>query len=191
MITAKSGFSPFSPICTTHLTPLQKAIKEKEFELITTKNQKLENLCRALQEERKNLYEKVQGAGGPEINSAEPTEKKAPEVQEAPEKAKDEPIQNPASPTTAAPAVTLELKTPLTKELDKLKAEQNRLKEIASSFIVSHVVPTETVISQSQGLPEADQEPQNHTENGDSEHLQDVQDHGRQEQRDLEMESVD
>lgn len=135
----------------------------------------------------------MQGAGSTDINTAEPTEKKVPEEQETPENAKDDPfIQNTAVPTTTTPAGTLTLETPLTKELDKLKAEQTRLKEIASSFIVSHVISTETVISQSQGLPEGDQEPQkNHTENSRSEHLQDVQDDGYQEQRDLEMESVD
>ncbi|XP_026195226.1 taxilin beta b [Anabas testudineus] len=158
-----------------------KAIKEKEFELVTIKNQKLENLCRALQEERKNLYVKVQGAGSPDINSVEPT---VPEVQETSSDAKDDnSIQN-----TAAPAGTPTLETPLTKELEKLKAEQSRLKEIACSSII----PTETVISQSQGLPEGDQEPQkNHIEVSNSEHLQDVHDDGYQEQRDLEMESVD
>uniref|UniRef100_A0A8D3AMH4 Taxilin beta b n=1 Tax=Scophthalmus maximus TaxID=52904 RepID=A0A8D3AMH4_SCOMX len=52
-----------------------RTIKEKEFELITVKNQKLENLCRALQEERKGLYDKVQGAGSqPEVHTAAPTE---------------------------------------------------------------------------------------------------------------------
>lgn len=135
----------------------------------------------------------MQGAGSPDINTVEPTENKVPEVQETHENAKEDPfIQNTAAPTTAAPAGTLTLETPLTKELDKLKAEQTRLKEIASSFIVSHVIPTETVNSQSQGLPEGDQEPQkNHTEDSNGEHLQDVQDDGYQEQRDLEMESVD
>uniref|UniRef100_A0A8C3AG17 Taxilin beta b n=1 Tax=Cyclopterus lumpus TaxID=8103 RepID=A0A8C3AG17_CYCLU len=80
-------------------------------------NQKLENLCRALQEERRSLYEKVQGAGSQaHVNSAGPTEK---EELETPEDPKDkDPDQE-----TAAPAETPTPQTPLTKELAKLKAD--------------------------------------------------------------------
>ncbi|XP_057715627.1 taxilin beta b [Corythoichthys intestinalis] len=39
-----------------------KAVRDKELEVVTIKNQKLESLCRALQDERKNLYEKAQAA---------------------------------------------------------------------------------------------------------------------------------
>ncbi|XP_045918276.1 taxilin beta b [Micropterus dolomieu] len=166
-----------------------KAIKEKEFELITIKNQKLENLCRALQEERKSLYEKLQGAGSqPDSNTTEPTEKVVPEVRETPQVPKDDqPVQN-----TAAPAVIPTLESPLTKELAKLKSEQARLKEIASSFTISHIIPTETGTSQSQGLSEGVQEPEeSHIEESNGEHLQEVAEDGCQEQRDLEMESVD
>ncbi|XP_042293096.1 taxilin beta b [Thunnus albacares] len=167
-----------------------KALKEKEFELVTIKNQKLENLCRALQEERKSLYEKVQGAGGhPDVNAAEPTEKEGAEEQDTPKDPKDDhPVQN-----TAAPAGTPTLDTPLTKELAKLKAEQSRLKEIAGSFSISHVIPTDTVVaSQSQGLSEGVQEPEkNHIEASNGEHLQEAKEDGNQERRDLEMESVD
>ncbi|XP_049451642.1 taxilin beta b [Epinephelus fuscoguttatus] len=169
-----------------------KAIKEKEFELLTVKNQKLENLCRALQGERKNLYEKVQGAGiQPDINTTEPTEKENPEVLETPEAPKDDDtIQTTATAVAStAPVGTPTPATPLTKELAKLKAEKARLKEIASSFTISHVIPTETVDSQSQGLSEGLQEPVENDSNG--EHLQEVLEDGCQEQRDLEMESVD
>lgn len=164
---------------------LQKAIKEKEFELVTVKNQKLENLCRALQEERKNLYEKVQGAGRQsESNTCEPTETEGPEIQETPKVPKDDhTVQNIATPT---------LETPLTKELANLKSEQARLKEIASSFTISHVIPTETVVGQSQGLSEGVQQPeQNHNEKSNGEHFKEVVEEEYQEQRDLEMESVD
>ena len=188
------------------LNPLQKAIKEKEFELITIKNQKLENLCRALQGERKSLFEKVQGAGSqPDINTTEPTEKEDPvEVPETPEVPKDNnPVQNTAASASAATETpkpetpkpetpkpeTPKPETLLTKELAKVKAEQALLKEIASSFTISHVVPTETVVSQSQGLSEGVQEPEeNHREESN---LQEVLEDGCQEQRDLEMESVD
>ncbi|XP_071353584.1 taxilin beta b [Trachinotus anak] len=171
-----------------------KAIKEKEFELVTIKNQKLENLCRALQEERKSLYDKMQGAGGqPAVNIAEPTDEKVPEVQETPKNPEDNhPVQKTEAPATAAPTGNPTLETPLTKELANLKAEQARLKEIASSFTISHIIPTETVASQSQGHSEGIQGPEeNHIQESNGEHLQEAKEDGYQEQRDLEMESVD
>lgn len=175
-----------------HFRPLQKAIKEKEFELVTIKNQKLENLCRALQEERKSLYDKVQGAGEkPDGKTGEPTEKEEPEAPETPAVPEDDhPVQS-----TAAPAATPTIETPLAKELAKLKSEQARLQEIASSFTISHVIPTETDVSQSQELSEGVQEPEgNHIQESNGEHLQEAQEaqeDGGQEQRDLEMQSVD
>lgn len=172
-----------------HFHPLQKAIKEKEFELVTIKNQKLENLCRALQEERKSLYDKVQGAGDkPDGKTSEPTEKEEPEVLPTPEVPKDDrPVQS-----TAASAATPTIETPLAKELAKLKSEQARLQEIAGSFTISHIIPTETDVSQSQGLSEGVQEPEeNHIQESNGEHPQEAQEDGEQEQRDLEMQSVD
>ncbi|XP_053192313.1 taxilin beta b isoform X2 [Scomber japonicus] len=167
-----------------------KALKEKEFELVLVKNQKLENLCRALQGERKSLFEKVQGAEShSEVTAAEPSEKEGAEVQDTPKDPKDDhPIQN-----TAAPAETPTPATPLAKELAKLKAEQARLEEIAGSFIISHVIPTDTAAaSQSQGLSEDVQVPkENHIEASNGEHLVEAKEDGNQVQRDLEMESVD
>lgn len=112
---------------------------------------------------------------------------------ETPKVPKDEhPVQNTAAPASAAPSGTPTLETPLTKELAKLKTEQAHLKEIAGSFTVSHFVPTETAISQSKGLSEGVQDPEkNHIEESNGEHLQEVKEDGNQEQRDLEMESVD
>lgn len=162
---------------------LQKAIKEKEFELLTIKNQKLENLCRALQEERKSLYAKVHGAGSqPEDKSADPSEKGGSE--KTPEDPNEnQPIQNTGA---AAPTGTPTLTSPLTEEMAKLKAEQALLKEVASSFTISHIASTETGTSQSH---EPTKEPEeNHIEQ--SEH-QEVHEDGYQQQRDLEMESVD
>ncbi|KAM6913004.1 taxilin beta b [Xenentodon cancila] len=163
-----------------------KAIKEKEFELLTIKNQKLENLCRALQEERKSLYEKVQGAQA-DTNSADPTEKAAPEAPEAPKDPReDQPVHNSAAPSSAGAA---KLESPRTEELAKLKAEQALLKELAGSFTITHAAPTETGVSQSHGLSEGIREQEvNHTE--ESRH-QDVHEDGCQEQGDLNMESVD
>ncbi|XP_055361967.1 taxilin beta b isoform X2 [Betta splendens] len=142
-----------------------KAIKEKEFELVTLKNQKLENLCRALQEQRKSLYEK---AHPQELSPAAPAE------------------GDQSTQSAAAPAQTPQ--SPLTEELDRLRAEQARLKEIACSFTVSYVVPAEASVGQSQGLPEAEPQPHGGAErNG----LQDARDDAQQRQRELEMESVD
>ncbi|KAL6105262.1 txlnb [Pungitius sinensis] len=165
-----------------------KAIKEKEFELVTIKNQKLENLCRALQEERKTLSEKVQGAESQPHNSAEPKEKEGPEEPVSPEVPEDiDPVRKTASPVSAAAAGT-----PMTKELAQLKAEQSRLKEIAGSFTISHVLPTDAVVLQPQGLSEGVQEPeQSHREEINGQDLQEVEQDGCREQRDLEMESVD
>jgi len=167
----------------------QKAIKEKEFELVASKNQKLENLCRALQEERRSLSEKLQGAGSQaHTDSAGPTEKEGPEELETPGVPKDEDhIQETAAPAPADPPTPP--KTPLTKELAKLKAEQSRLEEIAGSFRISHVIPAETVVSQSRGASEEPEE--NRAEEPNGEQIQEVEEDARQEQRDLEMESVD
>ncbi|XP_071380597.1 taxilin beta b isoform X2 [Centroberyx affinis] len=157
-----------------------KTLKEKEIELFTVKNQKLEKLCRALQEERKSLFQKVQEAAAPAA---------APSV---------------APPET--PTATPTVQTPLTNELAKLKSEQARLQEIATAFTISHVIPAEllsqdTSVSQSQGLTEDAQDPEEqHTEESSTEQTQEVsvpvngveaKADGAQEQRDLEMESVD
>ncbi|KAK5858010.1 hypothetical protein PBY51_011211 [Eleginops maclovinus] len=177
-----------------------KTIKEKEFELIMVKNQKLENLCRALQGERKTLYDKVQGRGGGAPDSTEketPAEKQdvqKQEVQEVPkekvqevqkeelqevqkekvQEVQKEKVQEVQKQEAAArPAETL-----LSKQRDKLKAEQSRLQEI---FLISHTIPTETD-SQSQELPEEEEAEYKEEEEKKEE---------GQVQRDLEMESVD
>lgn len=130
------------------------------------------------------------------MTASEATEEKVTEVHEAGKVVEDNhQDQTPEAPAAApepapapAPAVTPILETPLTKELAKLKAEQARLKEIAGSFTISHVVPTETAASQSQGQSEGVQGPEeNHIQGSEQEANGD----GCQKQRDLEMESVD
>lgn len=106
-------------------------MKEKEFELFTLKTQKLENLCRALQEERRSLYQKLQESQPP--GAAEDTATKgeiAEEIKVINQEAKthEEVL---SEPTTAA--------TPLTKEIEKLKAEKSRLEEVAATFTISHI----------------------------------------------------
>ncbi|XP_015241070.1 PREDICTED: beta-taxilin-like [Cyprinodon variegatus] len=163
-----------------------RTIKEKEFELLTVKNQKLESLCRALQEQRKSLSGKVQ-EGQTDLCKPEEAQQEGSEVQEAPRDPKeDHPAQNTENPaSTGAP----ELTSPLTEALAKLKAEQALLKEIASSFTISHTASTESAGSQSLGTMEGIQEPEE--QQGEERKHQDVHEDHNQEQRDREMESVD
>lgn len=124
----------------------------------------------------------MHGAGSqPEDNTAEPPEK------ESPEKTPEDPNEDRSIQKTAAPAPssgTPTLTTPLTEELVKLKAEQALLKEVVSSFTISHIAPIETGASQTHGPSEEPEE--SHTEQSDHR-----EDDGYQKQKDLEMESVD
>ncbi|KAK3537557.1 hypothetical protein QTP70_013781 [Hemibagrus guttatus] len=106
-----------------------KAVKEKEFELYTLKTQKLENLCRALQEERKSLYQKLQESQPP--SAAENTATKvegSEEIKDVHQEARSH-EEALSEPTAAA--------TPLSEE--DLKLEKSRSEEVASSFIISHI----------------------------------------------------
>ncbi|XP_051502447.1 beta-taxilin-like [Myxocyprinus asiaticus] len=134
-----------------------KALKEKEFELFTLKTQKLEKLCRALQDERKTLYQKLQGSQQPGVDATVATEQVPAEnegVTEATEEiavTKEEvaastevdtqdPTQDtPIQPTSESPVDA----TPLTKELADLKAEKARLQERAAAFTIQHHLPPE------------------------------------------------
>ncbi|KAJ4939462.1 hypothetical protein JOQ06_028911 [Pogonophryne albipinna] len=188
-----------------------KSIKEKEFDLVLVKNQKLENLCRALQEERRSSSVKVQEAG----SAPQSTEKETPqeEVQDVQEEVQKQEVQKQEvqkqevqkqevqkqevqkqevqkqevqkqevqkQEVQKQEAESLPAETLLSKERNKLKAEQSRLQEI---FLISHTIPTEAD-SQSQELPEEE-------EAG----LREEEEHKKEEegqvQRDLEMQSVD
>ncbi|KAI1897532.1 hypothetical protein AGOR_G00084240 [Albula goreensis] len=118
-----------------------RSAKDKEFELFTLKVHKLEKLCRALQEERKGLYKKIQ-----EIkldNKIEVTvkgEQTAKEDKNTDEASNPAPVTTPASATTPDPAPALNLLSddlPLTEEMVRFQAEQARLQEFASSLLVS------------------------------------------------------
>uniref|UniRef100_W5LZ65 Taxilin beta b n=2 Tax=Lepisosteus oculatus TaxID=7918 RepID=W5LZ65_LEPOC len=91
----------------------EKALRDKEFECFSLKIQRLENLCRALQDERTTLYKKIA-----EVRNVREESKEKEEV------VKEE--------------LTQELTWP--KELMALKAEEARLQTIAASFMVSHVL---------------------------------------------------
>lgn len=131
---------------------MQKALKEKEFELFTLKTKKLENLCRALQDERKTLYQKLHGsqqAGADDAAAAASvTTEKATEATEEVAVTKEEvavstevvsqDLDTPIDPICESPADA----TPLTKELVNLKAEKARLQELAEAFTIRrHMSP--------------------------------------------------
>ncbi|MCI4382557.1 hypothetical protein PGIGA_G00016190 [Pangasianodon gigas] len=108
-----------------------KAVKEKEFELFTLKTQKLENLCRALQEERRSLYQKLQESQP--SRAAEDTATKV-EVEEEIKGIHQEAKSHEDALSEPTPAAT-----PLTKEIANLKVEKSRLEEVAATFTISHI----------------------------------------------------
>ncbi|KAI5618945.1 taxilin beta b isoform 1 [Silurus asotus] len=108
-----------------------KAMKEKEFELFTLKIQRLENLCRALQEERRSLYQKLQESQPPE--AAEDTTTKVEVAEEIKSVHQEGKSHEDALSEPSAAA------TPLTKELENLKLEKSRLEEVAATFTISHI----------------------------------------------------
>ncbi|XP_055087322.1 taxilin beta b [Periophthalmus magnuspinnatus] len=88
-----------------------KTLKDKELELILLKNQKLENLCRALQQERKGLLDKNQTEPDhPELNQdsyaqPKPTEEQCVGAEQTADSPSSPPEASaaPAAPTPAAP----------------------------------------------------------------------------------------
>ncbi|XP_025903978.1 beta-taxilin [Nothoprocta perdicaria] len=89
----------------------EKAMRSKEYECFVLKIQRLENLCRALQEERNELYKKIKQAQFPEeMNENDVSED-----------------DTDMSPSGSEKACT-ELPT----------ADQNMLKDLAKAFMVSH-----------------------------------------------------
>lgn len=89
--------------------------------------QKLESLCRALQDERKSLFQKLQEKQEP---TAVEDNHNATVVQ-----SEDE-IPVTQAEETKEPKASV---TPITKEIATLKAEKSRLEEIATCFKISHI----------------------------------------------------
>ncbi|XP_077588082.1 taxilin beta b [Stigmatopora nigra] len=89
-----------------------KAVQDKELELFTIKNQRLESLCRALQEERKNLSEKVQAAKKEVLQKEdpgdEPTMVSSPEAPLVQEQALSKETDNTTTPAPSESATGLE-----------------------------------------------------------------------------------
>ncbi|KAM6406674.1 beta-taxilin [Pluvialis apricaria] len=91
----------------------EKAMRSKEYECFALKIQRLENLCRALQEERNELYKKIKQAQFPEeVNGNGILEEE------------DDADMSPSSSEQAS----IELRTP----------DKDMLKELAEAFRVSH-----------------------------------------------------
>nr|XP_005160864.1 beta-taxilin isoform X1 [Danio rerio]XP_691474.4 beta-taxilin isoform X1 [Danio rerio] len=93
----------------------ERSEKGKEFELFTLKIDRLETLCRALQDERKSLYAKIKEIRFPEKMTAAPVVD-IPPIDELPEL-----VQTPNPMLTA--------------EMEKLRAEQVRLQDFAASLL--------------------------------------------------------
>uniref|UniRef100_A0AAY5L375 Taxilin beta b n=2 Tax=Esox lucius TaxID=8010 RepID=A0AAY5L375_ESOLU len=155
-----------------------KTLKEKEFELFTIKTQKLEKLCRALQEERNSLFHKLQEASPSTTTNVAETNKNETKDQGNPVAADEKPDETPSEkPATAPPAPVTPVEcpappapakstpaTPLTRELDSLKAQKSRLEEIQTSFTLSNVIPPEYFDSEEEVEEERNaEEPHGHT----------------------------
>ncbi|XP_068533350.1 beta-taxilin [Anas acuta] len=94
----------------------EKAMRTKEYECFVLKIQRLENLCRALQEERNELYKKIKQAQFPEeVNGNDILEEE-----------EDDADTNPSSSEQAS----IELRA----------TDDSMLKELAEAFRVSHKV---------------------------------------------------
>uniref|UniRef100_A0A8C9LFM9 Taxilin beta n=1 Tax=Pavo cristatus TaxID=9049 RepID=A0A8C9LFM9_PAVCR len=93
--------------------PRLKAMRTKEYECFVLKIQRLENLCRALQEERNELYRKIKQAQLPEeVNGNDILEED------------DDANTNPSSSEQAS--------------IELCVADKNMLQELAEAFRVSH-----------------------------------------------------
>ncbi|XP_067310802.1 taxilin beta b [Pseudorasbora parva] len=184
-----------------------KTLKEKEFELFTLKTQKLENLCRALQDERKTLYQKLHGsqqaAADDAAAAASVTTEKATESTEEVAVTKEEVAvssevvsQNPDTPSDPiceSPANA----TPLTKELVNLKAEKARLQELAAAFTICRHLPPEayedsdSCVESAEAAHGEQQAEEELTFTEEMQPLTDTLSEEHQELRDKDMQSVD
>ncbi|KAA0708428.1 Beta-taxilin Muscle-derived protein 77 [Triplophysa tibetana] len=92
----------------------QRSEKAKEFEFFTVKIDRLETLCRVLQDERKILYAKIKEIRFPEKAAESPLE--------------DMPLVDELAPQLGPSPV-------LTAEMEKLREQQIRLQELAASLV--------------------------------------------------------
>ncbi|KAM9551823.1 beta-taxilin isoform 1-T1 [Salvelinus alpinus] len=97
----------------------ERTLKENEYEMFVVKIDKLERLCRALQDERKILYSKIKGI------------RQTPNVPEG--TPKDETQEQAPEPVHSLMDIVEEPE--MTEEMSRLRAEQNRLAEFAASLL--------------------------------------------------------
>ncbi|KAJ8009083.1 hypothetical protein DPEC_G00085170 [Dallia pectoralis] len=117
----------------------ERTRKENEYETFVVKIDKLERLCRALQDERKILYSKIKG-----IRQTP----NAPE-QETPKDDSQEGVPEPIHSLMDIVEVP-----EMTEEMSRLKAEQNRLAEFAASINSKSVGDDDDDYSDSEEEPE-------------------------------------
>lgn len=157
------------------------------------KTQKLEKLCRALQDERKNLFEKLQQSQPPTADTAVTSEAVG-DAEDAEEKVVPVTEAVTQDALTAPPP-----QTPLTHELASLKAEKARLQEMAASFTIRRHLPPEAYEDDSGEFSESTDVTQDEQQDsGVNAELQqnftqetDTLSEEHQEIRDKEIESVD
>ncbi|XP_039178684.1 beta-taxilin isoform X2 [Crotalus tigris] len=102
----------------------EKSMRAKEYECFVVKIQRLENLCRALQEERNVLYKKIKEAQFPEENKEEEAEED--EEEEEQQAGVEDSLENKTTATSQA--------------IDEPSATSEIIpKDLATAFMVSHV----------------------------------------------------
>ncbi|XP_074846564.1 beta-taxilin isoform X2 [Carettochelys insculpta] len=111
----------------------EKAMRAKEYECFVLKIQRLENLCRALQEERNELYKKIKEAKFPN------------EEDEDEEARNDDTLGKDAD---ASPSVTEQESAELS------VIDENILKNLAAAFMVTHHMQDPLTVSSENSNPE-------------------------------------
>ncbi|KAM3842442.1 alpha-taxilin-like [Diretmus argenteus] len=105
----------------------ERTEKGKEFELFVLKIQKLEVLCRTLQDERKVLYDKIKDVRNSTVGPA------TSDITDIEPPAQDE--ASPALPSVVELQGIQEDDPVLTEDMARLRAEQTRLQEFAASLL--------------------------------------------------------
>ncbi|XP_071006725.1 beta-taxilin-like isoform X11 [Oncorhynchus clarkii lewisi] len=117
----------------------ERTLKENEYEMFVVKIDKLERLCRALQDERKILYSKIKGIrqtpNAPEGTPKDETQEQAPE-----------PVHS---------LMDIVEEPEMTEEMARLRAEQNRLAEFAASLLAPSTGDNDDDDSDSEEEPES------------------------------------
>uniref|UniRef100_A0ABM5G365 Beta-taxilin isoform X1 n=2 Tax=Pogona vitticeps TaxID=103695 RepID=A0ABM5G365_9SAUR len=123
----------------------EKAMRAKEYECFVVKIQRLENLCRALQDERNVLYKKIKEAQFAEEKKEEEEEEEEEEEGEEQQTGQEESLGNEASASSS-----------VTNQAAEVSATcENILKDLAAAFMVTHHVETPMVTTNQNTTDEA------------------------------------